>query len=379
MAGPFDFLHIKGRTAGSSNELSFDVLDAARNGLDDKKSRTSRAPSGPKPSQGTYHGVAGTSTLSAVPEVERRKKARRARSARLWVLTFLVLAALVGSAAFFGVRFYQQKVDFNGHFNTLIERLVEVDKTLVEVETLMKNPLDATQETDRTTAVKQLSQMERELDSIADEAASMKGGTTSDTDEVALEQVQDAAKARRAMFVAAEDAFTLSDQVAKQAKAADDAWMKVLKADEQARAATAAANAATTTEATEQARNLTEEALEVLNGARADLEAVNKQVPSVSFSKYFAYIDKRAEALNAALQTADALLAWDRTDATAANETYNQADRAAVALAEELTESVGELVKASFDERLARIKDDYSSARAQAATADSALRAYLPN
>ena len=42
MAGVFDFLHLKRNTKGSSNELSFDVLDAARNDLDSKKRKGSR-------------------------------------------------------------------------------------------------------------------------------------------------------------------------------------------------------------------------------------------------------------------------------------------------------------------------------------------------
>lgn len=41
MAGVFDFLHLKRNTRGSSNELSFDVLDAARNDLDSKRRRGS--------------------------------------------------------------------------------------------------------------------------------------------------------------------------------------------------------------------------------------------------------------------------------------------------------------------------------------------------
>ena len=76
MAGPFDHLHIKGRTAGTSNELSFDVLDAVRSEPSQKKARSVFIPSGPRQSQGSYTGVAGTSTLSAVPEVERRHLVR---------------------------------------------------------------------------------------------------------------------------------------------------------------------------------------------------------------------------------------------------------------------------------------------------------------
>ena len=83
MSGHFDFLHVKKNSAGSPNELSFDVLDAARSQLDGKKSRTSRGSLSTSPKQGSYHGVGSGSTLSAVPEVERRKKLLRALGAGL--------------------------------------------------------------------------------------------------------------------------------------------------------------------------------------------------------------------------------------------------------------------------------------------------------
>ena len=58
MAGIGDHIHVKKNTAGSSNELSFDVLDAARNGLDTKGRKAPRPQALQKPSKGDYHGVA---------------------------------------------------------------------------------------------------------------------------------------------------------------------------------------------------------------------------------------------------------------------------------------------------------------------------------
>jgi hypothetical protein len=42
VAADFDHRHLKRNTAGSSNELSFDVLDAARSGMDTQKGSARR-------------------------------------------------------------------------------------------------------------------------------------------------------------------------------------------------------------------------------------------------------------------------------------------------------------------------------------------------
>ena len=140
MTGPFDFLHIKRRTAGSSNELSFSVLDAACEDQDAHKQRNARIV-GPKPSQGTYQGVTGTATFSSAPEVERRKRARRAHSLRIGFMAVLAVAVLIGAGAFFGYRFYQDKMDFTGRYASMIAHFADIDKQLVEVDSFMENPL----------------------------------------------------------------------------------------------------------------------------------------------------------------------------------------------------------------------------------------------
>ena len=75
MAGVFDFLHIKKYTAGSSNELSFDVLEQmsveadgkAKKKASSKETLPSSSSNGaktPKASKGSFAGVANTMTLS---------------------------------------------------------------------------------------------------------------------------------------------------------------------------------------------------------------------------------------------------------------------------------------------------------------------------
>lgn len=377
MAGTFDFLHIKGRTAGSSNELSFDVLDAASQGLGEKKGRSQRDPGAPKPSQGSYHGVAGTSTLSAVPEVERRKRARRRRAARIWVIAIVSIVALVGSGVFFGYHVYQGKQNFAARFNQLIDRFKEIDQTMVEIDSLMADPLSSVKLVERAEVSERFATLTRELNAVTAEAHDMEPFAQTDHDRTALSEVEQAADARSNMIAAAESAFSLSKHANQLADEATEAWNKVLEGDTVAREATDIANAAKTEGTTISARDKTEQARELMSAARTELQIVEKEEPRVDLSFEKAYIDKRVAALDYAVETADALLANDRAAAQSANDAYNAADQEAARLGGALEDSPAEHVKSAYRSELDAILEDYTASRYAVTEADSALRSYL--
>lgn len=397
MSGPFDFLHIKRRTVGSSNELSFDVLDAARDGVDSKKGHGSRVVAGPKPSQGSYHGVAGTSTLSAAPEVERRKKARRAHTRRIWVMAVIAVVTLVGAAGYFGYTYYQTKVDFNGKFNVLIERFVDIDKKLVDVDALMKNPLAMIggttsskdeQETTSDENNKEASElatdysglftsMKRELNAITAEAQAMKKQASNDEEKSSLSQLESASNARINMIFCAEEAFEIAENANVRVERTKKAWDKVMSADEMARTAAEEANEAGTEEATIEARTITESSRELFIEAQGDLQAIGDDNPKVSFENERAYIEKRVESLDAAIKTANALLSNNKEGAISANNEYNAADKEAASLAANLPSSEEEKVARAYKIQLEKISAEYENHRSTASTADSAIRAYL--
>lgn len=399
MPGPFDFLHIKGHTEGSSNELSFDVLDAARSDADSQKKRGSRISPGIKPSQGSYHGVAGSSTLSAAPEVERRKRARRAHTRRIWVIAIVAILAFVGTGSYLGYLYYQSKVDFGGRFNVLIDRLVEVDKTIVNVDELMQNPqvmvdenassnssTEATKNSDEQglssaaqEASRKIPSLRRELNAINAEAQKLREAAARDDERVVLSQLQAATEAREKMFGNAEEALALAKQAGMRVVKINDAWTKVLEADEMARSAAEAANEANTEEATLDARRMTESARVLFIGAKEELEVIEVEKPKLNLSLEKSYIDKRAESLEAAVRTANALLASNREGAVAANNAYNEADKEAASLALSLPASEGSQVTQAYQTQFQNMAKEYDKSRAAATTADSSLRSYLDN
>ena len=376
MSGPFDFIHLKGQKSnGSPNELSFDVLDAAKS---DKKTmkRGQQAPTAPKPSQGTYHGVSDSSTLSAIPEVERRKKVRRNRSMRIGVLVAVLAVVVLGAAGYFGYKFYQEKVDFNGHYHSIIDRLVTIDQTLVEIDSLMKDPLNADQASNREKMLDAEPRLVRELNEIHAEIEQMKDDARGDADLAALSSALSATDARQSMVKSAEEAFTRSNHANTQMDKAMTAWSKVLEADKAAREATLTANDAANESQVKAARELTEKAVTLLKEAKEGLQTVAGET-GANYKSEITYIDKRIEALEYALKTSDAILKNDRAAAMANNSSYNAADAEAAELAVELKTSPASKVMLAYENEMLSVVEDYGEARQAAATADSAIRAYL--
>ncbi|MBO4351920.1 MAG: hypothetical protein J5818_00315 [Eggerthellaceae bacterium] len=377
MAGSFDFLHIKRHTAGSSNELSFDVLEAASSQLSDKGKKSSRIARTPGISRGSYHGVAGTSTLSAVPEVERRKKARRARAVRIRVFSVLVAIVAVGALGFAGYSFYQSRVDFSERYHSLVSELAAIDEELVKVDAIMVDPLASGTEEARTEAKANLERTAKRLDDVSDATEKTVQYSMGDKDNVALTQLASAIEGRKAMLAAAAGAFGVAEQYDQELGVAKRAWSKVLDADQKACEASASANSASTDEATEAAKQMTQDALDQFADARSELEGVGYRYEGVDFSAQITYLDKRIESLEYAIATADALVAGDRQAATENNDAYNAADEEAVRLAQSLPLLIDEQVKSAFMLEIEPYSKRYNDARADVWVGDADIRAYL--
>ncbi len=375
MAGYFDFLHIKGRTAGSSNELSLDVLEHKSAEIDGKASRAAKLPKAPKASQGSYHGVAGTATLSGQAEVEKRKRARRSHRLRLRAIAAVTIAALVAVGIYAGVRYHETQTDITGRVGALVDRLAEVDETLAEIDAMMKDPLGIEQ-ADRTRVVSAMPKLTTELNRITIDAQSLLDLPVDEQAEVAIGQISKTAQTRNGMITAAQEALSFAAEANDQIKRANTAWSNVVAADQLAREAIALANKASTQEATEQALEMTREARDSLVSALEDLRDM-KTAYRIDFAAQEAYLSKKAEALDDSISTSEALLAGDRAAAAAANEAYNDADDEAVQLAADLPLSIDDLVRARFDSIIAEYRARYDDVRDRTVEADAVIRKYL--
>lgn len=376
MAGNFDFLHIKRRTAGSSNELSFDVLDLKSAEAAGKSSRSSKLPKAPKASQGSYHGVAGTSTLSGQAEVEKRKRARRASRLRLRVLAAAAIVALVAVGVYAAAHLHEERMDYTTRIHALVDRLAEVDETMYEIDAMMQDPLDRADSDSRADVLAAMPKLTTELNRITVDAQSLVEMPLDEQATIAVGQISKSAQARIAMINAASEAFALADDAADQVNRANRMWNDVLAADQLAREGIAAANKATTPEAATQALESTRQARRAFAEALGELREMEAAY-RIGLADQESYLAKKVEALDKAVETSEALLAGDREAASKANDAYNDADFEAASLAAELPPALGELVETRFAELMEERKSRYADPRQSAVQADSVIRDYL--
>ena len=374
MPDDFEHLHLKRNTKGSSNELSFDVLDAARDGVGlgpDKAGRFTRR------MQGSYHGVTGASTFSGQEEVEKKKRRRRRRNLAVRLVTAAVIVALLGAAGWFAYRQYAGMKYFEQRFDTLVEEFVEVDEFLAELDGLVADPLDASKEASREAARGKLNEKHQTLESMRDDAQAMFSLALGEEAKIAIGETAVAAESRLQMLELGGQILDLSKTMCAEQEALNSIWNDVLDADQQARSATELANNATTEEATTEAIEATQRAQDSLKAVCQSLEAAEQEYGDMNLSKQIEYLNARIDSLGYAIATGEALVAGERDKAAAQNELYNKKDQSAAALAEKLPRSIADTVEKAHADQLEKLRKDYKDARAKTIEADTVIREFI--
>lgn len=376
MASVFDHLHIKKNTVGSSNELSLDVLDAARSDLGSKSGRLSN-PKPPGSYKGSYHGVAGTSTLSGVAEVERRKKARRAYSIRLGVVVAFATVIGVSVILWFGYQHYLAIQDFPTRFYSLVDQFKEEDVFLAETDSLMAGIDDKAGRSAREQASEKIPSVRDDVERIRKNAQSASPLTMTGEDKEILEQLVVGIDAREAMLDSAKSAFELAIERDKQVELVGSAWNNVVNAAQNAKDASVLANKATTEQETEEAIERTFQTQESLNKALTSIKAIDDSNKEVDLSTQVVYLEQKVKSLDYAIETGRALLDGNRDKAAEMNAKYNEADQQAAEQAEKLPLAPEIVIKGSFDKKLDEFVQSYDASRKQAVETDTAIRNYL--
>ena len=374
------FLHIKSNTVGTSNELSFDVLDAARNELDGQKGIAPKSGLGiklPKTTQAPAPSLGDTAALVEQDEVTRRKKARRAHAWRVRIIVGVVTIAVVAVAGTFIFRHITEKQDFESRFNALVAEFVETDKTLVDVDSLMGDLFNTDKAPDRERVAGAFPELTQRLQAVAEQANELVPLAKNDAAASAVARVAEAAQARIGMIKAAEEAFALVKEAEKDELRAKEIWDEAFAADQAAREAIDLANAAYDQASTELAQEKTKEAREQFEDVKGQLTQLENACKGLSLAAQKEYVDKRIEALDYAIAINEALLAWDRAAATEANESYNKADREATRLAEKLPLTLESVVHEVFEQRSEAMVATYQKERDIVSASDSVVRDYL--
>ena len=153
-------------------------------------------------------------------------------------------------------------------------------------------------------------------------------------------------------------------------------WTDVLNADQLAREAISEANKATKPETASSALESIRNAKDGFASALADIQDL-RATYGVDLSAQQAYLEKKVEALEYAIETSEALLAGNREAAKEANDRYNDADEEAALLAASLPPSPSDAVRNRFEVMMDEYLIRYNEARNRTVEADSVIREYL--
>ena len=395
--------HIKSHTAGTSNELSFDVLDAARSELDGQKGSSRFRKRTPKGGEGQsvsflFNGIEGVpdkkggkqrtpdaradfsanlSVLAAQEEVSRRKKARRAHNIRTRVLVVVAILFVLGVIGTFAYHLYMEQRDFDEKFADLTARFTAIDADIVTADSVMGSLFDVDADEARAKALDTIPRTRNNLAVTKTQALSLQAEAKSSRDQMVMGQMILAIEAREDMITAAQQSIELANKIEKSVAAANDAWAEAFVADQRAREAAQMANIASTDEAFQESKDATDEAIEGFESTLYSLQYLENILPGLDLSAQKAYVEKKIEALRYASETSQAIIDSDREAAVANNNAYNQAEIEAASLAEGLPVSLEPTVRALFDEELERLMGTYDEARTRAIEADSVIRNYL--
>lgn len=377
MASEFEHLHIKRNTAGSSNELSFDVLDAARSGTNKKPTRLLRQSKASKRAQGSNDGIREAAPLSQEDEVERRKRARRAHSIRIGIITTLVLAFAVAGVVAIGIAQTGKAKQFSEDFNSLVSDVSSEDSLMSKIDELMNRAPSDGSEKEKSDVLSQINASKENLQNTEDNVTLLQSQTSNNQDVIALERLTVSIEGRIEMLDAAEDAFYIEVNRGNLSKSAMDIWNLVIQADQTAKSAASLANRAETEDETKKARDETKTALDQMKKALESLTALSKENPDLNLSDQKEYVETRISSLTYAIETSDALIEGDRERAAEKNAQYNAADKKAAELASKLPLSAGSSVDEAFENEISSCREQYDAARQKVIAADSFIRDYI--
>lgn len=424
--------HIKKHTRGTSNEISFSVLDAAKNALDGDGSEKQKHGPGrialftlpgrhkkPAPTPTKERGLplstgdfvsvddgASTSKMGALPSAARptsqteksssaplavvpakpkrspeeeiaRRKARRRLSKWLAVAVIVVVSiGLLGAGGMYLYRDYQSQQGHVAVLDDALSLVKEADETIQQLDEVVTDPFAEGSEEQRTAIQAQLEAVERKLQDADEKARAVSLELNGAREKEAANQAVAGIAARFTLVEQGQLLMNAATEAQSAAEDVDAAWKTVLEGDDLARQA-AQLVTETTPENVETSKNKTNEALAAFDEAYAAFLNVQATYPQADLTQFVDYIAKRQESLGYAIASDDAILAKNKEEATAQNNAYNIADAEAATLAKALPDDPSSIVDEAFEDATSDVAKAYSTARLQARSADAFISDYL--
>lgn len=423
--------HIKTNTQGTSNEISFSVLDAAKKAQDESSKDSSRkaipriggislftlgrgkrttVPPSPDVkgekalSKPSVVSVSSSAAWAApVDEVARRKAQRLGRRRLMMALCCLIAVAAVSAGVFAVSNSFKAQQSDRGVLIGYIKAAQDADDQKLQdfddlVSDVVNTPLESlvageyqkstsadsadagseevssNGETEpvsfaamRSSALEKSSSAEKELSDAKGGIEQLQSVLVNGADREAANQALTFINARLDMLKSGGDILSAAEVAADAYAAAQDAWNCMLLADSYARDA-----ANLVAKASDDNMNLStlksEHAVETLVQARDDLLQA-EALYDVDLSRFVEYVNLRIDAQYAAIDSNNAYLNRDAAAMEAANNTYNELDTQAVELIKEIDQTPMAAVEDRYGEQVEPLSASY---RSQQAIADEA-------
>ena len=423
--------HIKRNTEGTSNEISFSVLDAAKNSLEGegnqhpfgtislftlpgkrkavstptkdeglaltqremprsssraqrKFERKQRRAEQRKASEGMRGSHRAREPRSLSAEVASRKRARKRGRLIVSFALVMILLAVAGGLTWLGAGVYQAQQTYKGVLSGAISELSETDELLAEIDEVvvdLSNGEATSLSLDDMVAVqKQIGEEKssriEELDAAEETINQVAIKSSSETSDSPDSKASDAITARRQMLTSGS---ALIDDVVGVLQAKEETmkgWQLILAADGLAREAAQFASSAPIGDM-QSSTEKSQHAIESFSKAKTAMQNAEQLFAQLDLSGYLNYIDKRLEAQGYAIESNNALINRDTQTATEQNDAYNKAEQQAGELAQALPEDPTELLETAFSEKTTSSREMYENARSQAQSADAFIRDYL--
>lgn len=407
--------HIKRHTEGTSNELSFSVLDAAKNAADAEEGRDSKAkmprfggiPLFTLPGKRKSHttpqkdealplasrGPVGVPTQLSSPativpeaprksyeppvdEIARRKTRRRLRNGLAIAAAVVVLAGLAATAASFLYKEYTAYNERVSYLETSLSDLTQAYDIIMEMDAVVAGGMtdEAVEEAPQIEA--RLADAEALLDKAEQSLQPAESEANRAQEKEAVANARAAISAGRDMIAQGPTIMDAGVSALQAAKTIEAAWADVIQADSLARDA-AALIADTTMENVEASKEKSIQARDLFAEALGSFLDAADVYPSADLSGQIDYIEKRIAAMEYAIASDDAILAYDKETAASQNDAYNAVDQEAAELAQTLPDNPADLVKSAYLRDIEQSEKLYGEARSVASTADAFIRDYL--
>ena len=428
--------HIKGGTLGSSNEISFSVLDGMKQSTQEKKAMPLTNPLGrvslfslpgkknvsstPQREQGlhlstgefvTGSGQSGASSgtlgsvmegnaitsseslnpssKSSAPHKEKEPVSEETKAARrkaVGISSAAIVAVCVIVAIAFGVytvvnRSYEEYLNNQSHaeiLNAALASVVQADETLSLMDASLDNLLSPESLSAMDTVSNVLPNAEEYLDRAASLAERAKSGMTIEADISAADTALETVSARRTMLFEGSALIKETEKAHTAIVSLEKAWNYLLQADAELRKAVSniAGQVTLSSSAIAAVRSESAAAKDTFTSAEHFFEAAEGQY-DVDVSQFYQYISARRDAIAHLSNACDAIAGEDVAAAAGEITQYNQLDAQAVALAALFPAEVEALVHTPFQQVIQEHVEAYVTASAAAAQYDSTLRKYI--